>query len=88
MKFWTVEAREDKNIWIPNIGDKVVLTDDFYETTSDGKECAKLARLEYCTVNYVSPIPIGKDGDYVVHYEIMVEETEYLVGLHYKKYEL
>lgn len=67
---------------IPEVGDKVVLLDGAYETLSDGKECAKLARLPHCTIEQASPISIGRNGNYRFLYEIYIEESEYMVGLY------
>lgn len=66
----------------PKVNDKVFLLDGFYETLSDGKECAKLARMPYCTVDEYSSVPIGENGDYTYVYEVYVKETGYMVGLY------
>jgi len=72
------------NTRIPKIGDKVVLTDEFFESMSDGKEGARLARLPYVTVESINRIPQGVDGVYEWIYVIDVAETVYMVGDSYK----
>lgn len=84
--FDNLNVKTDPNIWIPQPGDRVVLTDEFFETMGDGKECARLGRLPWCTVDEVYPVPIGQDGDYSYHYSITVKETNYNVDIFYEKY--
>ena len=72
----------DPNKYVPQIGDKITLTDEFYETMGDGKECAKLARLPYLTVEEVTPLSI--EG--ILCYEVYAEETPYMIGTSYEKF--
>lgn len=87
MRGYSDNLRENPNKWIPKIGDKVVLTESFFENMTDGKECMRLAKLDYCTVAEVNPIIMGDDDNgYEYEYEIYIEESEYLVGISYIKY--
>lgn len=68
---------------IPQPGDKIILLDGFYELMPDGKECAKLARLPYCTVESAMPIAVTNNkGEYEYKYHIYINETGYMVGFY------
>jgi len=67
---------------VPYLGDKIILLDSFYELLTDGKECAKLAKLPYCTIESAILIPIGNNGDYTYTYEIYINESNYMIGLY------
>jgi hypothetical protein len=84
---FNISVADDPKVRIPKSGDKVILTDEFYDTLSDGKECAKLARLPYCIVDDFQKIPEGSDGNYRWVYPIYVKETGYMVGTSYKFYD-
>jgi len=66
---------EDKKEWrSPKIGDKVEVIS--YDTQVDVKECVRVAKLPYLTVNEINPIVVGVGNDrYCWAYEIGVEET-------------
>lgn len=84
--FRQLDVKDNPATRIPRVGDKVVLNDEFFSNLGDGKEVARVARLPYCTVESVSKIVIGSDGDYEYMYEIYVEETGYMVGFGYDFY--
>jgi len=69
---------------IPEIGDKVILLDGFYETLSDGKEAAKLARLPHVTITGGLKILLTDDAgeNPYYSYEIYINESKYCVGLY------
>ena len=78
-----LEIKTLSETYIPEIGDKVIITD--YEGIP-GNDVAKLARLPFCIVEEVSKVPIGEKGKYCWQYSIYVKETDYIIGFSYKKY--
>lgn len=80
-----INVKHNPDTRIPQIGDKVILLEGAYKLLP-GDIAAKLARLQYVTVNDVMPLPIGKDGNYEWMYEVYIEETDYPIGFYYTFY--
>lgn len=79
-----LDVKHNPNTRIPVPGDKVVLTDEFYETLTDSKEAIRLSKLPYITVSEAYPLTQGSDGVYEYVYPIHSDDTVYMIGTGYK----
>ncbi len=76
-------TKHDGSIRIPNKGDKIKIKDSFLKSNKHGftnSEVVDLSRQQFQMIEDVSPISVGKNGDYKYRYSCYLKGYDFMIN--------